>query len=99
MKNCVIVSAARTAIGSFNGALATTSAIDLGATVIHAALERAQLDPQRVDELLHTGDQPDGTVLPVRPSVGGVEVLERTALKVSAMKPYRRPVARRLSRR
>lgn len=52
MKNCVIVSAARTAIGSFNGALATTSAIDLGATVINAALERAQLDPQRVDEVI-----------------------------------------------
>ncbi|MFM2772061.1 acetyl-CoA C-acetyltransferase [Klebsiella pneumoniae subsp. ozaenae] len=52
MKNCVIVSAARTAIGSFNGALATTSAIDLGATVIKAALQRAQLDPQRVDEVI-----------------------------------------------
>ncbi|MBN6045977.1 acetyl-CoA C-acetyltransferase [Citrobacter sp. ku-bf4] len=52
MKNCVIVSAARTAIGSFNGALATTSAIDLGAIVINAALERAQLDPQRVDEVI-----------------------------------------------
>lgn len=52
MKNCVIVSAVRTAIGSFNGALATTSAIELGATVISAALERAQLDPQRVDEVI-----------------------------------------------
>lgn len=52
MKNCVIVSAARTAIGSFNGALATTSAIELGATVIKAALERAQLDPTRVDEVI-----------------------------------------------
>lgn len=52
MKNCVIVSAARTAIGSFNGALATTSAVDLGATVIKAALERAHLDPQRVDEVI-----------------------------------------------
>ena len=31
MKNCVIVSAVRTAIGSFNGSLASTSAIDLGA--------------------------------------------------------------------
>lgn len=29
MKNCVIVSAARTAIGSFNGALATTGAVEL----------------------------------------------------------------------
>ncbi|MDM3056375.1 MULTISPECIES: acetyl-CoA C-acetyltransferase [Citrobacter] len=52
MKNCVIVSAARTAIGSFNGALATTEAVELGATVIRAALERAHLDPQRVDEVI-----------------------------------------------
>lgn len=52
MKNCVIVSAARTAIGSFNGALATTGAVELGATVIRAALERAHLDPQRVDEVI-----------------------------------------------
>ncbi|MGI3449287.1 acetyl-CoA C-acetyltransferase [Citrobacter arsenatis] len=52
MKNCVIVSAARTAIGSFNGALATTGAVELGATVISAALERAHLDPQRVDEVI-----------------------------------------------
>lgn len=52
MKNCVIVSAARTAIGSFNGALATTGAVELGATVINAALERASLDPQRVDEVI-----------------------------------------------
>ena len=52
MKNCVIVSAARTAIGSFNGALATTGAVELGAIVIKAALERAHLDPQRVDEVI-----------------------------------------------
>jgi acetyl-CoA C-acetyltransferase len=52
MKNCVIVSAARTAIGSFNGALATTGAVELGATVIRAALERAHLDPRRVDEVI-----------------------------------------------
>lgn len=52
MKNCVIVSAVRTAIGSFNGALATTSAIDLGAIVIKAALERARLDPRHVDEVI-----------------------------------------------
>ena len=38
MKNCVIVSAVRTAIGSFNGSLASTSAIDLGATVIKPPL-------------------------------------------------------------
>lgn len=52
MKNCVIVSAARTAIGSFNGALATTSAVELGSTVIKAAIERAHLDPQQVEEVI-----------------------------------------------
>ncbi|QMG40388.1 acetyl-CoA C-acetyltransferase [Citrobacter freundii] len=52
MKNCVIVSAARTAIGNFNGSLATTGAVELGATVIKAALERARLDPLRVDEVI-----------------------------------------------
>ncbi|WP_058912809.1 acetyl-CoA C-acetyltransferase [Entomohabitans teleogrylli] len=52
MKNMVIVSAVRTAIGSFNGALAGTSAVDLGAAVINAALERAALDPTRVDEVI-----------------------------------------------
>ncbi|HAM3596514.1 TPA: acetyl-CoA acetyltransferase, partial [Escherichia coli] len=49
MKNCVIVSAVRTAIGSFNGSLASTSAIDLGATVIKAAIERAKIDSLHVD--------------------------------------------------
>lgn len=52
MKNCVIVSAVRTAIGSFNGTLATTGAVELGSTVIRAALERAHIDPQRVDEVI-----------------------------------------------
>lgn len=52
MKNCVIVSAVRTAIGSFNGSLASTSAIDLGATVIKAAIERAKIDSLHVDEVI-----------------------------------------------
>ncbi len=52
MKNVVIVSAVRTAIGSFNGSLASVSAVDLGATVIKAALTRANLDAERVDEVI-----------------------------------------------
>ena len=52
MKNCVIVSAVRTAIGSFNGSLASTSAIDLGATVIQAAIERAKIESQHIDEVI-----------------------------------------------
>jgi acetyl-CoA C-acetyltransferase len=52
MTKTVIVSAARTAIGSFNGALATVSAIDLGKTVIDEALKRAALDASLVNEVI-----------------------------------------------
>jgi acetyl-CoA C-acetyltransferase len=52
MTKTVIVSAARTAIGNFNGALATVSAIDLGKTVIDEALKRAALDAGLVNEVI-----------------------------------------------
>src|SRR5258708_7951218 len=48
----VIVSAARTPVGSFNGAFATTPAHDLGAVAIKAALERAGVEPARVSEVI-----------------------------------------------
>src|SRR5919107_981359 len=48
----VIVSAARTPVGSFNGAFATTPAHDLGAIAIKAALERADIEPNRVSEVI-----------------------------------------------
>src|SRR5919205_1310101 len=48
----VIVSAARTAVGSFNGAFASVPAHDLGAVAIKAALERAGVEPARVSEVI-----------------------------------------------
>ena len=48
----VIVSAARTPVGSFNGAFATLPAHDLGAIAIKAALERAGVEPARVSEVI-----------------------------------------------
>jgi len=48
----VIVSAARTPVGSFNGAFATMPAHDLGAIAIKAALERAGVEPGRVSEVI-----------------------------------------------
>ena len=48
----VIVSAARTPVGSFNGVFATTPAHDLGAVAIKAALERAGIEPGRVSEVI-----------------------------------------------
>ncbi|MBB5203670.1 acetyl-CoA C-acetyltransferase [Inhella inkyongensis] len=48
----VIVSAARTAIGKFGGALSKVSAPELGAVAIRAALERAKLSGEQVGELI-----------------------------------------------
>lgn len=48
----VIVSAARTPIGAFMGALSTVPAHTLGATAIKAALERIDLSPTDVDEVV-----------------------------------------------
>ncbi len=52
MTNVVIVSAARTAVGSFNGAFANTPAHDLGAAVIEALIERAGIDKSEVSETI-----------------------------------------------
>ncbi len=48
----VIVSAARTPVGSFNGVFATVPAHQLGAVAIKAALERAGVSPDDVDEVV-----------------------------------------------
>jgi acetyl-CoA C-acetyltransferase len=48
----VIVSAVRTAVGSFNGAFAATPAHELGAAAIIAALTRAKADAAEVDEVI-----------------------------------------------
>jgi acetyl-CoA C-acetyltransferase len=52
MNDVVIVAATRTAIGSFQGALASVPAVDLGAAVIKQLLEQTQLDPAQVDEVI-----------------------------------------------
>jgi acetyl-CoA C-acetyltransferase len=52
MEDIVIVSAARTPVGSFNGAFATVPAHQLGVVAIKAALERAGLTAEEVDEVI-----------------------------------------------
>ena len=52
MNDVVIVAATRTAIGSFQGALATVPAVDLGAAVIKRLLEQTGLAPAQVDEVI-----------------------------------------------
>ena len=52
MTNVVIASAARTAVGSFNGSFATTPAHDLGAAVLEALVERAGIAKEDVSETI-----------------------------------------------
>ena len=52
MTDIAIVAAVRTPIGSFRGAFAPLSAVDLGAAVVRGLLERCQLPAAAVDELI-----------------------------------------------
>lgn len=51
-KDVVIVSAVRTPIGTFGGAFKTVSAVELGRIAVTAAMERINLQPELVDELI-----------------------------------------------
>ncbi|WP_371376211.1 acetyl-CoA C-acetyltransferase [Sporomusa aerivorans] len=52
MNEAVIVSAVRTAIGNFNGSLASVAATDLGALTIKAAVEKAGIEAASIDEVI-----------------------------------------------
>ncbi|MBC8837773.1 acetyl-CoA C-acyltransferase, partial [Escherichia coli] len=51
MKEVVIIDAVRTPIGKFGGSLKDISAVDLGATALKGVLERANIAPERVDQV------------------------------------------------
>jgi acetyl-CoA C-acetyltransferase len=52
MTNIVIVSAARTAVGSFGGIFSSTPAHDLGSSVLQAVVARARIDKSEVNETI-----------------------------------------------
>ncbi len=52
MKETVIISACRTAIGKFQGSLTPFSAVDLGAVTVREAVRRAGIDAESVDEII-----------------------------------------------
>lgn len=93
----VIVSAARTAVGSFNGAFANTPAHDLGAVAIKAALERAGVEPDRITEVIMgqiltaaQGQNPArqasiGAGVPVASPAWGVNMLCGSGLRAVAL--------------
>lgn len=51
-REVVIVAATRTPVGSFHGALAPLTAVELGTVVVKALLERSGVPPQQVDEVI-----------------------------------------------
>ncbi len=52
MEDVVIVSAVRTPVGSFNGAFGTVPAHVLGTAAVRAAIERAGIAPEDIDEAI-----------------------------------------------
>jgi acetyl-CoA C-acetyltransferase len=52
LTDVVIVSAARTPIGTFNGIFANVPAHELGSIAIKSALLRAKIDPEDIDEVI-----------------------------------------------
>ena len=52
MKEVFIIDGVRTALGSFSGALADVSSVELGKTVVKAAMERAKVSPADIDEVI-----------------------------------------------
>src|ERR1700741_4142910 len=75
----VIVSAARTPLGRFMGELSPLSAHKLGSHVIGAALERAKLAPERVDEVFMGNVLPAGQgQAPGRQGGGGAKLPDAT---------------------
>ena len=97
MTEIVIAGAARTPVGTFNGAFGTVSASDLGIVAIKAALERAGVDPAEVSEVIMgqiltaaQGQNPArqaaiGAGLPVEVPAYGVNQLCGSGLKSVAL--------------
>ena len=97
MTEVVIVSAARTPVGSFNGALSSLAAHELGVVAIRAALERANVDAADVSEVIMgqilsagEGQNPArqasiGAGLPVEVPAWGVNMLCGSGLRSVAL--------------
>ena len=75
MSKVVIVSAARTPVGAFNGALASLPAHALGTIAIKAAIERAQIEAAEVEEVvlghvLQAGARAENRAIPAKGLTG-----------------------------
>ena len=69
MQDVVIVAATRTPIGSFHGALAPLSAVELGSVVIRSLLEKTAVAPEQIDEVIFGQDLTSAASIMADPSL------------------------------
>ena len=72
MRRAAIVSPVRTAVGNFGGALRDVSAAELASAVIKETLDRSQLDPAKVDDVILGHGYPSGE----NPAIGRLAALK-----------------------
>ena len=72
MRRAAIVSPVRTAVGNFGGTLRDVSAAELASAVIKESLDRAQLDPAKVDDVILGHGYPSGE----NPAIGRLAALK-----------------------
>ena len=72
MRRAAIVSPVRTAVGNFGGALRDVSAAELASAVIKESLDRSQLDPAKVDDVILGHGYPSGE----NPAIGRLAALK-----------------------
>jgi acetyl-CoA C-acetyltransferase len=87
MKDIVLVSGVRTAIGSFGGSLKDFSASDLGAIAIREAVKRAGVAPEQVDEVAMgcVGQAAEDAYLSRMASVKAGIPVEATAITINRL--------------
>ena len=72
MRRAAIVTPVRTAVGNFGGALRDVSAAELASAVIKETLDRSQLDPAKVDDVILGHGYPSGE----NPAIGRLAALK-----------------------
>ena len=87
-EDIVIVGAARTPVGSFAGAFGSVPAHELGAVAIKAALERAGVSPDDVDEVIFGHDLPLFALDLVEAGEVGDEAVEEADRAAPALAPH-----------
>jgi acetyl-CoA C-acetyltransferase len=79
MKQAVILSAARTAVGRFGGTLSAVTDRALAGLVIKEAIKRAGISPEAVQELIFSQQYRTGELPPNMAQIGRASCRERVS--------------------